>query len=388
MDLLGPGSRANPYPLWHALRERSPFLTADGGSLVLGRYEDCRRVLRDPSMSSRQEYTVAADRPGLQPSFLVLDPPDHTRLRRLVAKAFTPRAIANLEPFATGLVDHVLDTAAERGSIDIMGDLAQQLPITAICRWLGVPAEDAATLREWTTSASRSMDPYVLADGRAMAQIAEAETNLEDYFRALVAERRGRPGDDLLSHLVTVEEQGDRLTTEELLATLNLLLVAGHETTVNLIGNGVLALLGHPDELARLRADPGLAHAAVEEALRFAAPVQMTSRLATVETPFGDIVIPAGTRVTILLAAAGRDPSVHLEPDRFVIDRPGQAHLAFSGGPHFCLGAALGRLEAAVVFRQFATRVHGASLAEVSYRPHLNLRGPDRLTVHFDAVRR
>jgi cytochrome P450 len=388
MDLLSPRSRANPYPLWHALRERSPFMTADGGSLVLGRYEDCRRVLRDPSMSSRQEYTVAPDRPRLQPSFLVLDPPDHTRLRRLVAKAFTPRAIANLEPFITGLVDQVLDTAAEQGSIDIMGDLAQQLPITAICRWLGVPVEDAARLQEWTTSASRSMDPYVLADRWAMAQIAEAEANLEDYFRELVAERRGRPDDGLLSQLITVEEQGDRLTTDELLATLNLLLVAGHETTVNLIGNGILALLDHPDELARLRADPGLAHAAVEEALRFAAPVQMTSRLATVEKLFGDIAIPPGTRVTILLAAAGRDPAVHPEPDRFALDRADQAHLALSGGPHFCLGAALGRLEASIAFRQFATRVLGASLTEVSYRPHLNLRGPDRLTVHFDAVRR
>jgi cytochrome P450 len=389
VDLLDTRHRTDPYPLLHELRERSPFASVDGSTVVLGRYEDCARVLRDPRMSSRQAYTASDERVSLEPSFLVLDPPDHTRLRRLVAKAFTPRAVAGLEPRITELVDQALSSASEHGEIDVIAALAHPLPVTVVCEWLGVPPEDGLALRNWTGEASMSMDPYAMADPAVRERIAAAECALEDYFRRLVAKRRAAPREDLLSRLIAVEEEGERLTTGELLATAVLLLLAGHETTTNLIGNGLLALLRHPAELNRLRADPLLAEASVEEALRYDAPVQLTSRETTESVRFGEIDAPPGTRVTVLLAAANRDPAVYAEPDRFRIGRPSRPHLAFSGGPHFCLGAGLGRMEGAVAFQRFAARVVNPRLPEnaVTYRPHINLRGPARLTVRFDAIR-
>jgi cytochrome P450 len=252
-----------------------------------------------------------------------------------------------------------------------------------------VPAGDHARFAGWSASLANSLQPRFLADDSApQAAAAQARLEFADYFRELIAARRARPGGDLLSELIRAEDDGQRLSEPELIATCVLLLVAGHETTVGLISNAILALLRHPDQLAALRADPGLADGAVEETLRYDAPVQLTGRVARGGMQVGPVSAPDGAVLLLLLAAAGRDPEVFAEPDSFDIRRGAANHLAFAAGPHFCLGAPLARLEAAIAVRAFATRVAGAELdaAGLAYKPNLNLRGPSRLTVHFASM--
>lgn len=388
-ELVEARHRTNPYPLFHQLRRRSPFLTEDGGFVVLGRHADCAAALRDPSMSARPDNASAAGGDSLQPSFMVQDPPDHTRLRRLVARAFAPKNVLALREKVTDRINALLSSARDEGQIDLVAGLAQQLPIAVICEWLGVPDEDQPYLHGLTERASRALDPYVLDDPVDVADAIEAEFDTELYLRDLVARRRSRPGTDLVTELVALRDGGDVLTEGELLSTLSLLLVAGHETAANLIGNGMLALLNDPAEFARVRRDPARADQVVEEVLRHDPPVQLTTRRTTAPTSFDDVDVPAGTRVMILFAAANRDPAVHAEPDRFWVDRPKAPHLAFSAGPHYCLGAGLGRLEAALAFGIVARRLVNPRLVPdtVEYRPHVNLRGPKRLVVAFDEVR-
>ncbi|RSM81964.1 cytochrome P450 [Kibdelosporangium aridum] len=386
--LQEPSVRADPYPLYHLLREQCPILIEDGPLALVGSYEHSQQVLRDPAMSSRlQDLMPGVGRPDTDPPFLLLDPPDHTRLRGLVSQAFTPRAIAVLAPRITEIVENALAEAAERGSIDIVADLAYPLPVTIISEWLGVPTSDGESLREWSQLLTRTFDLNVGSDERD--EIARAAKDFDEYFRDLIAFRRRTPGDDLLSQLISVEERGDRLTSAELLATVGLLLVAGHETTTNLISNGLLALLRHPDELARLRADPGLTDAAVEESLRYDPSVQLVGRVTKEPTTVGTLPVPANTWTILLIGAANRDPARYPEPDRFRLDRDSVPHLAFSYGPHFCIGSSLARLEAGIAFRTFASTVVNPELDAdtLSYRRHVNFRGPDRMIVSFDAAR-
>jgi cytochrome P450 len=324
----------------------------------------------------------------MEPSFMVRDPPDHTRLRRLVAKAFTPRAVREVESRAAGLVDDLISAAAPHGRLDLVADLARPLPITLICWWLGIPAEDHDMLREWTESASVALDPYAVTRRQDVTDAVRAEELTEEYFRALVARRRAAPGPDLVSALIAARDEGDLLSDGELLATLSLVLVAGHETAINLIANGLLALTRADAELSALRAHPGRAGLVVDEVLRHDPPVQLTTRRTTEETRFGDVTVPEDSRLAILFAAANRDPAVHAEPGRFWVDRPRRPHLSFSAGAHYCLGAGLGRMQAALVFTRFAARLVGPVLHEdtVEYRRHVNLRGPDRAVVTFDDV--
>ncbi|GAA2822044.1 cytochrome P450 [Crossiella cryophila] len=383
--LFTPAARADPYPLYHALRTQGPLLSPDGAMGAVGTHRDCLRVLHDPAMSNRP-----TPEPAEPQSFLFLDPPDHTRLRGLVAKAFTPRAVAGLAARITELVDAALDAAAERGSLELVEDLAAPLPIVIISEWLGVPAEDGPLLRRWSEVITRSLDPIGAADEETAVASAAAGAEMTAYFGELIAHRAGGAGTDLLSQLIRAEEDGDKLNLGELLATLGLLLVAGHETTTSLIANGVLALLRHPAELDLLRADPGLAERAVEETLRHDAPVQFTHRLTTRDTTIGDTVFPRGCLIALMLAAANRDPALHADPDLFSLRRKDHTHLAFSAGPHYCVGAGLARLETAIVFRRFAARVRQPELdpGSLTYRPHVNLRGPARLSVGFAAISR
>ncbi|HVV24347.1 MAG TPA: cytochrome P450, partial [Pseudonocardiaceae bacterium] len=292
--LFDPANRPDPYPLFHRLREAGPFPMLDGAITVIGGHGRCTAILRDTTMSSDRSRTLlprrfdgeSARRPT---SFLSMDPPDHTRLRRLVSKAFTARVIAGLEPRITEIVDGLVDGFRDNGSFDVVSELAYPLPVKVICELLGVPESDHDRFTGWSKLLVRGLDPAMaLTDPAETAAVQEADREFQAYFRDLIAVRRAAPGDDLLSNLVLIEEQGDQLTEDELVSTCVLLLVAGHETTANLIANGVLALLRHPDQLATLRADPALVGGAVEEVLRYDPPVQLTTRVVRRPTPFGD----------------------------------------------------------------------------------------------------
>jgi cytochrome P450 len=403
--LADPAVLPDPYPVLAGLREASPFPAHlpfplhDGALVVVGRHADCSRILRDPRASSERNRSLLAPpqaRDQRPPSFLSLDPPDHTRLRRLVSKAFAPRVIAGLAPRIAELSGELLAAAAEAGdgeALEVVSQLAYPLPVRIISELLGVPPGDHARFAGWSASLANSLQPRFLSDDGSPSRIAaavRARSEFADYFRELIAARRARPGADLLSELIRAEDDGQRLSEQELIGTCVLLLVAGHETTVGLISNAILALLRHPDQLGALRADPGLAAGAVEETLRYDAPVQLTARVARGEMQAGPVSAPDGAVLLLLLAAAGRDPEVFADPDRFDIRRGAANHLAFAAGPHFCLGAALARLEATIAVRAFATRVAGPELdpAGLAYKPNLNLRGPSRLVVRFAGLRR
>jgi cytochrome P450 len=392
-DLADPATLPDPYPVLAGLREASPFAEYDGAFVVAGKHADIAAVLRHPNASSERNKSLLAPavprRRAERPSFLSLDPPDHTRLRRLVSKAFTPRRIAQLEPRIREITTGLLNGAAAAGQLELVSQLAYPLPVRIISEMLGVPIEDHPRFAGWSARLAHSLQPgFGLNPEEAIsrAEAAQAASDeFAEYFRELIAARRAHPANDLLTAMVEAEDNGEMLTEDELIATCVLLLVAGHETTVGLISNAVLALLRHPDQLALLRANPALAASAVEETLRYDAPVQMTGRVAKGGMPVGDLTARDGALVLLLLAAADRDPAVHPDPDRFDIRRGAANHLAFAAGPHFCLGAPLARLEATVVLEAFATGMTEPELDEASlaYKPNLNLRGPEQLVVRF-----
>jgi cytochrome P450 len=411
ISLADPAVIADPYPLYARLREASPFTELDGSLVVLGRYADCSRILRDPKTSSRRNESLLASAQtaqtgpaGRTSSFLSLDPPDHTRLRRLVAKAFTPRVVATLAPRITHLANELLTGAQAApdqpgaGELELVSQFAYPLPVRIISELLGVPATDHARFAGWSANLAHSVQPsFGTPDPVEVAEADRAAAEFREYFTDLIARRRASPADDLLTELIRAEHEGERLSIDELIATCVLLLVAGHETTVGLISNGMLALLRHPDQLAALAADPELAAAAVEETLRYDSPVQLTARVATGglgssapgRPAAGDQAFVDGAILLLLLGATGRDQARFTDPDRFDLRRADNEHLAFAAGPHFCLGAPLARLEATIALRAIATRVVRPELDEGSlrYRSNFNLRGPERLVITFDAIR-
>ena len=392
MELLDPAHRADPYPLFRAIRERGPLQLPGNNLTVFSSYADCDEVLRHPAAcSDRLKSTVAqravaegaAPRPFGPPGFLFLDPPDHTRLRRLVSKAFVPKVVKALEPDIAALVGSLLDEAAS--PFDAIGGLAYPLPVAVICRLLGVPVEDEPRFRAASGLLAQSLDPFLTITGAAgdgAEERLQAGLWLRDYLRELIARRRREPGEDLMSALIGVEESGDVLSEDEIVATCNLLLVAGHETTVNLIANATLALLRHPDRWAALAADPGRAAAVIEETLRYDPPVQLIGRIAGEDMTIGGVRIPRGDNMLLLLAAAHRDPVAVERPDAFDPDREVIRHLGFGKGPHFCIGAPLARLEATVALTALTARFPGAALAaEPGYKPNVTLRGMTELPI-------
>jgi cytochrome P450 len=408
LDLFQPAARADPYPGYRRQREAAPIARGPGGVWFLMRHADCSQMLRD-SRFGHTEPSEFAGNPifsgrALSPdslldeqgvpvvSFLVRNPPDHTRMRRLVAKAFTPRMVALLAPRIEELVDELLDgaLAAERAldpagdGVDLIGALAYPLPVTIISELLGVPAGDHAKFQGWSRALARGLDPDFLLPPNVRERQRNARAEFAEYFRDLAARRRTDPGEDLFSALCSVEEAGDALTEQELLVTCTLLLVAGHETTVNLIGNGTQALLRNPDALARFRADPSIAPNAVEELLRYDSPVQLTLRLALADAEVGGQAIARGELVLALIGAANRDPDAFSDPDRLDLDRQPTRHLAFGAGIHFCLGAPLARLEGQIALRRLLERAPALRLAgEPVWRENLVLRGLERLPVRL-----
>jgi cytochrome P450 len=393
IDLADPRLRADPHPTYHRLRAEAPVLEVvgpAGAELLLTRYEDCVSVLRDPRWSSNPGHVVADDvasplrsrvaEAGL-PVLLFMDPPDHTRLRRLVSKAFTPRTVERLRPRIADIFDGLTAGPAARGEMEVISELAYPLPVTVICEMLGVPVSDQSEFAGWSSDASRLLDG-VIPDEQVERGLA-AVMNFVAYFDQLFEERRRTPGDDLISRLLAVEDDGDALAHEELMATVLLLFVAGHETTMNLIGNGLLQLLRHRDQFDLLGRDPDLAPSAVEECLRFDGPVHLTGRVATVELSVAEHRVEPGRQVVTLLAAANRDPAVFEDPDRFDVCRADNHHLTFSHGLHYCLGAALARVEGQVVLGELARRWPGMELIDdqPALREHFILRGLESLHV-------
>ena len=394
-DLLEPGHRAHPYPIYRQLREHGPLQLPDSNLVVFSSFADCDEVLRHPSSCSDRLKSTAAQqaiaagqeaRPFGTPGFLFLDPPDHTRLRKLVSKAFSPKVVRGLEPDIAALVDGLLDKVGAEGRLEIIADLAYPLPVAVICRLLGVPIEDEPKFSWASALLAQGLDPFIAFTGQPQGfeERLEAGLWLRGYLRDLLRLRRADPGEDLMSGLIAVEEAGDQLTEEEIVATCNLLLIAGHETTVNLIANGALALLRHPEHWAALGQDSSRASAIIEETLRYDPPVQLVSRVAGEDMSIGEqgVRVPKGDTMLLLLAAAHRDPAVIERPDEFNPTRDSVRHLAFGLGPHFCLGAPLARLEATVALSALTTRFPNARLAkEPAYKPNVTLRGVADLVV-------
>ena len=365
--LMLPATKADPYPLYAQVRPRG-LVRSPLGLFAAADHATVASILRDRRFSSSPvhqrgyrppSYPPGDPRAGLPAAdLLTMDPPDHTRLRRLVAGAFTPRAIAGLEPWIREVTVRLLTAADGAAGFDLIDALAFPLPIAVICHLLGVPAEDQAQFRAWGHDVAATLDPQTTA--AAQAQTHAAELALTGYLQELVRERRANPDDSILSVLIAAEEVGDRLSSGEVVSTALLLLIAGFETTVNLIGNGTVALLGDPDSWGRLRQDPALVPAAIEEMLRYDSPFQLTFRIATEDVEVGDSVIAAGRPVIVSIGGANRDPGVFEQPDEFRIDRPDPGrHLSFSLGMHHCLGASLARLEGRIAIEEL-TRLYPA----------------------------
>ena len=399
VDLFDPSFKADPYPTYAKLRSSAPVYRAalpDGrGVWLITRYDDVLAVLKDQrfvkdwrgALTPEQLAQVPPIPEVMKPlsqNMLDTDPPDHERLRALVSKAFTPRLIERLRPRVQAISDGLLDAVQDRGEMDLINDYAFPLPITVIAELLGVPAEDRNNFREWSDAAVSGN-----ASQEYMEQILIPHMQaFTDYLRALFEEKRSNPKDDLVSALVRAEEAGDRLSEDELLGMVFLLLVAGHETTVNLIGNGVLALLQHPDQLRKLKEDPSLIKPAVEELLRYDGPVETsTERFAREDVEIGGQVIPRGDMVLVVLAAADHDPERFPDPDALDITRTDNRHLAFGKGIHHCLGAPLARMEGEIAISTLLRRMPNLRLKgspeSLSWRPGMILRGLRGLPVEF-----
>lgn len=393
---LDPAFRADPYPFYDRLRAEAPVYRVSPYQVVLTRYSDVFATLRSAEVSRDVEANALFDehdemvvrrrtrRRGSAKTILNLDPPDHTRLRRLVSKAFTPRAIEALRPRIEAMVDEALDRAAERGEIELIDELAFPVPFQVISELLDMPTDRADELRDWSQALTQALEPAA-----TMADLDEAEAavmQLVPYLVEIVEQRRRAPGDDLLSGLLAVEDEGDTLSPAELISFVVLLYVAGHETTVNLIGNGTLALLRHPDELALWRRDPSLDANAVDELLRFDGPVQHTVRVAMQPMRFEgadgeDVVVEPGQTMITVLGAANHDPAVFDDPHALRLRRENAGrHTAFSAGIHYCLGASLAKLEAGIAISRLIRRFDTIELAgEPHWRDRLTIRGVDRL---------
>jgi cytochrome P450 len=397
--LVTPEGQADPYPYYALMREESRVSRTAFGPYVVNGYEECLGVLRDPRLgrgqgmgdssggifgeagSRRREFLDAS-----QHNMLLSDPPDHTRLRRLVSRSFTPRQVERLRPALHELVDGLLDTLAERGEVDFMAEFALPLPMSVIGELVGVPVGERADLQPHVRAAAKGIEPVLSEEEIEEAIVAIAF--LGDYFLELLEERRRRPCDDLLTALVQARESDDRLTDEEITSTAVLLFAAGFETTTNLLGNGLLALLRHPDQLADWRAHPDIAPSAVEELLRFDSPVQFNMRTALEPADLLGEPLERGDRIVVLQGAANHDPARFASADALDLRRQDNTPLSFGWGIHHCIGAVLARMEGEIAFNALLARFGTMELLEeeAHWRPSFTLRGlldlPLRVAAH------
>jgi cytochrome P450 len=385
---LDPSFRSNPHPFLKHLREVDPVNQTPAGLWRLCRYDDCVRLLTRVATGVRTAdgvFPAEGIFPEGRAEFLLQqDPPNHTRLRKLVSKAFSPRAIARLQTKVQLFSEELIDRVAGCGEMDVIADLALPVPSLAICEMMGVPFSDREQFTVWTAEATQLLAALVWAPEMAERGLAAAE-KLHRYFKDLIDERRRNLGDDILSELIRAEEFGDRLSQTELLAQCRGLLIAGFETTVGLIGNGMLALLSNPNELALLESAPNLIDSAIEECLRYDGPLVLTQRYLREDATFGGKLIPEGAQVWAMLSAANRDPARFEDPDRFDIRRKANEHLAFGGGSHFCLGAHLARMETRIAMGTLFGKLYRFEMATDQLEWGRSLfRVLSRLPVRFD----
>ncbi len=384
---LDPAFIADPYPVYHQLRAAAPVWQSPLGQWVMTRYEDVALVLRDKRFGKNYAENMkrrygenALNEPAvasLARTMLVLDPPDHTRLRGLVTKAFTARRVEEMRPRIASIVDQLIDRVAGKGTMDVIWDFAHRLPVIVICDMLGIPEEDRGQFFDQSKVNGRLIDPVPLTR-EEMDAVNASGAVIGAYFDTLFERRRKDPKDDLTTQLVQAEEAGDRLSTEELKANVGLLFAAGHETTANLIGNGLLALQRNPEQWEALKADPSLIPNAMEELLRFDSSVQMTGRVALEALEIGGVKLDKGASIVCFLGAANRDPAIYAEPDKLDVRRQNIRPLSFGGGIHHCLGAQLARIEAHEAFAGLARRLPKLQITELTnpaWRRSFTLRG-------------
>jgi cytochrome P450 len=395
--ILDQAGRVDPYPLYAELR-KTPVVALEDGSYVVSTYREIVALLHDPRVSSDRRNladTFAGRGPALAgrtPPFIALDPPAHDRLRRLAMWHFgppgSPDLIEGMRPELTAIVTGLIDAIADRERADLVDAVAYPFPVTVICRLLDVPREDEPRFHAWSTELVENFGPGEDDFADRQRRIRHAVAALDDYLGGLVDTRRRRPGDDLLSGLLSGGPEGG-MSREEVVGTATLLLIAGHETTVNLIANGMFTLLRHPASLERLRHEPDLVIDTVEELLRYEPPVHFpATRVALDDITIGDTTIPRGAPIVLALAAGNRDPDYVRAPERFDPCREANQHLGFGGGVHYCFGAPLARMEAQTALGELARRLRNPRLVDdpPPYRPSAALRGPKRLLVDFDGV--
>ncbi len=395
---LDEGYVANPFPHLAEMREHLPVQQTLAGPWAVFRNADVTRLLREPGLSvdpamadgpetERDRMFLEIHNGELPPpstSILDVDPPDHTRLRRLVSKAFTPRAIEALRPMIQDLVDQQLDIMAEQGTVDVVDHLAFPLPFDVITKMLGMPAGDTDSLRTWGEQLVRTLDPIV--DEQTLRDAAIADVKMDEHITGVIEWKRENPGDDLLTALIDVEEDGDRLTTTELRDQVGLLFIAGHETTVNLIGTGIYELLRNPEQLALWRDDESVGPGAIDELLRYVTPVQFSRRISIAPIRFGDVEIPEKAFVLAGLASANRDPEFWGDDaDSLDLTRSNASqHMSFGNGIHYCLGASLAKMEGQVAIHSFIKRFPNATEAsEPHWNGRINLRGLEKLPLRL-----
>ncbi len=399
---LPPAFLRDPYPFYEMLRGLGPVVPDPTGRFLVLDHKLVSAVLRDRRFVTKdlwggdnakyaENSLLARIETGMM---LHRNPPDHTRLRSLVSRAFTPRMVEGLADSIQRTTDALIDAVVDQGEMDVIADFAYPLPVTVIAEMLGVPPSERSLFRSWSKELTDILSERLKHAGKVPLEVLARGDRLMqsfvDFFGGLAEERRKHPREDLLSALVAAEEQGDKLDADELMSTAILLLVAGHETTMNLLGNGLFALLRHPAERALLENDPSLASSAVEELLRFDSPVQMTVRDASVDMEIGPVPVPAGAEVIVLLGAANRDPGRYANPDQLDLRRPDAQPISFGGGIHFCIGAPLARLEGRIGLSTLLRRLPGLSLREgvaadeLAWNPNITLRGLQSLPVVFD----
>ncbi|MGW0992159.1 cytochrome P450 [Streptomyces sp. NPDC002523] len=393
--ILDYSSRADPYPLYAELR-RTPVARQEDGSYVVSTYREITDLLHNPQLSSdtrNLSSPTAGAEDQATPAFINLDPPEHDRLRRMAMRHFgpphTPGLVTGMEPDLAGIVSGLIDGLAGKEQIDIVDDFAYPFPVTVICHLLGVPREDEPRFHLWVNDIINAIDYDPKTDPKEkLDKGVQARKDLRQYLGGLVEQRHGRPGDDLLSRLANDDGPDGRMTDDEIVSTANLLLIAGHETTVNLITNGMLTLLRHPQVLQRLRDEPDLVVPLVEELLRYEPPVHIVPwRAAYSEITVGDTVIPKGSRIMLMLASGSRDPDRFHDPDRFDPDRRDNQHLGFGSGIHLCFGGPLARRETQIALGELVRRLDRPRLVAdpPPYRPSPVLRGPIHLRIEQGA---
>jgi len=398
---LEPGYMENPYPHLAELREQDPVHHSLIERWVLFGYDDVFELLRNPSLSVDErnvdlsqseraaQFDAAFEEAGTEaePSHAILnlDPPDHTRLRRLVSKAFTPRTINDLRSMIEEMVSGILDRMEADGGGDVVAELAFPLPFDVITRMLGMPEGDTAQICAWSEAIVKTLDPIISEE--EIAEAVVASRSFDAHIEEVIAWKRANPADDLLTLMIDAEEDGDRMSAIELRDQVGLLFVAGHETTVNLIGTGIYELIQHPDQMQLWLDDPSIAQNAVDELLRYVSPVQFSRRISTADVTFGDKTIDRGRFIMAALASANRDPAKWgPTADELDLTRGGAGqHVSFGSGSHYCLGASLAKLEAEVAIGQFITRFPEARIVDSSWNGRINLRGLATLNVEVDA---